>query len=139
VITVVGSNSVDILAAPAVWTLIPGLDTTVTIPPGSKVFVSTDGGALTLAGAGAASTVDLALFVDGGMVPDAGWRRIVPINLTGIGHVSATWSFGVSLSLSAGVHTFQLKADVSSGGDARLSGNSTSIHQGQLTVMILKQ
>jgi hypothetical protein len=138
-IMVAGSASVDIVAAPAAWTLVPGLEVSINIPENSKVLVSTDGGALTWAGAGGFSVIDLALFVDGGMVTDAAWRRITAMNLAGIGQVSANWSFRVSLSLPAGIHKFEVKADVTSGVDARLSGNSSSINQGQLTVVILKQ
>ena len=140
--TVFGTMHADITEPPATWALVPGLDVWVDVPASSKVLVSTDGGVLTLAGGGGSSTVDVALFVDGGLVSDAGWRRVVPINLSGtgsLGQISANWSFGLSLSLPAGPHRFQVMADVSAGTTARLSGNSTSIHQGQLTVVILKQ
>ena len=121
--------------------VVPGLDVTLDIPANSKVFVSSDGGALTAAGfpSGSSAALDVALFVDGGLVADGGWRRVVAMNLNGVGIVPGNWSFGVSLSLPAGLHRFQIASDVTAGVDATVSGNSTSINQGQLTVMILKQ
>jgi hypothetical protein len=118
------------------------LDVSIDVPANSKVVVSTDGGALTSAAGGGSSTIDFALFVDGGMVSDAAYRRVVALNLAGtgtLGHVPGNWSFGTSLSLAAGPHRFQVAANVSAGSAATISGNSTSIHQGQLTVVILKQ
>jgi hypothetical protein len=139
--TAFGTGSLFIQAAQAAWVVLPGLDMMVDVPANSKVLVMTDGGSLTAPGfpAGSSATVDLALFVDQGLVADAGWRRVVAMNLNGVGIVPGNWSFGVTLTLPAGQHRFQVAADVTAGVDATLSGNSASINQGQLTVVILKQ
>jgi hypothetical protein len=140
--TVFGDAELEFITPPSTYTLVPGLDMTLNIPPNSKVVVSTDGGAVSTVPAPGSTTVDVALFVDGGMLPSGGFRRIVPANITGVGGVVGNWSFSVSLSLTPGLHTFQVKAYASAA--SRLSGISTPSsssrpRQGQLTVMILKQ
>jgi hypothetical protein len=103
------------------------------------VFVTSDGGATTYSTAGGFSAVEIGLFVDGNLQVNGGYRRIVALNQLNIGHVNANWSFGVGLSLSPGNHRFSIGADVNGGVDARLSGDSTSIHQGQMTIVIVKE
>jgi hypothetical protein len=134
-----GTGLLDIVASESVFRILPGLDVNINVPPGSKVYVSTDGGATTFAGAGGYSAVEIGLFVDGILQVNGGFRRIVALNQLNIGHVNANWSFAVSLSPSPGNHRFSIGADVNGGVDARLSGDSTSIHQGQMTIMIVKE
>jgi hypothetical protein len=134
-----GTGGLDIQASDNVFRILPGLDVNINVPPGSKVFVSTDGGATTYAPAGGFSAVEIGLFVDGTLMVNGGYRRIVALNQLNIGHVNANWSFGLGLSLPEGTHRFSIGADVNGGVDARLSGDATSIHQGQMTIMIVKE
>ena len=128
-------------AATTLYTVVPGLGQTVTIPAGAKVRVDTNGGVqCTLAG-NAYSVVDLALFVDGAISATGGQRRIVAANTTAVGQMIATWSFGRTYNLGAGNHTFEVRVVSvdAAAAIANVSSGTAPQLQGVLTVTILRQ
>jgi hypothetical protein len=91
------------------------------------------------------SAVDVRLVVDGGQLAGGGLQRIVSKNdPPGIGY--RYWSMSSTLSLSPGPHTIQVEARLSGttgnfagNAAATVSGDSSSVLQGQLSVLILRQ
>ncbi len=124
-------------------TLIPGLTQTVTVPSGATVLVSTVGAVqVASATANAISAVDVFLVVDGVIVSNGGYQRLIASNTSGGVQVGAAWSLSHVLALAAGSHTIAVRAlGINSAGtsDATVSGNNTSPNQGTLNVVILKQ
>jgi hypothetical protein len=139
---VFGTGQLVVSSATTVYTLIPGLSQIINIPAGYKAYVTTNGGLQCTATGSAFSVVDIALFVDGSVSTQAGVRRIVAANTTGIAQVISNWSFGKTYVLSSGNHTFEVKAvyAVGSGAStANVSSSSAPQLQGVLTVMLIKQ
>lgn len=123
------------------FTVVPGLTTTVNVPAGARVYVTTSGGVQCAAAGNVYAAVDLGLFVDNTTVGPAGIRRVVAANTGGVGNMIATWSFGRTLNLLPGAHTFDVRAisaDASSV-NANVSSGLNPQLQGVLTVMVLKQ
>ena len=114
------------------------LSTTVNVPANSEVFISTDGGIGTTSNSSTGfSIVDVIIGVDDQV---AQFRRVIAANTTGLTNMIAYWSFAVSRTLTAGQHTIEVAAK--SGGfssDATVSGDGSSVLQGQLTVMIINK
>ncbi|MBC7864734.1 MAG: hypothetical protein IAF38_17305 [Bacteroidia bacterium] len=139
---VYGTGQLQVTSSVTTMTLIPGLTQTINVPAGCKAIVSTDGGMQCTATGNAFSVVDFAIFVDGTQATQAGNRRVVAANTTGIAQVVANWSFGKTYSLTAGNHTFEVKAAfvVGSGGStANVSSAGAPQIQGVMTVAIIKQ
>jgi hypothetical protein len=69
-----------------------------------------------------------------------GQRRVVAANTTGLAQVIANWSFGRAYNLSAGNHTFDIKAVYVSPGasTANVSSGSAPQLQGVLTVTVIQ-
>ena len=122
------------------FTIIPGLQTTVTVPANSKVYVSTYGGIQTTSGSlSGFSLVDVALFVDGVLVPEAAYQRLNAIN-GGVTGAFAYWAISTAPTIAAGAHTFTVRAKGNgSGSNATVGGDNTSVLQGELTVIFVKQ
>jgi len=121
------------------FTLVPGLTQTVNVPANGVVYISTDGGILVnSATANAFSVVDVALFVDGTFTHDGAFRRLQATNVQGLGGLT-NWSMALSLLLSPGTHTILVAASLNPGSSASatVSGNNTSVLQGELTIMII--
>lgn len=119
---------------------VPGLTQSLTVPAGAVVYVASDGGIATTSTLAAGfSAVSVALFVDGSLVSPGGYRRVVATNNSGIGGTIETWSLSLAPSIGAGVHTFEIRASLAQGSNAVVSGDPTSILEGELTVMVLKQ
>jgi hypothetical protein len=139
---VYGTGQLVVTSGTTVYTLIPGLSQVINVPPGYKAHVTTSGGLQCTATGSAFSVVDIAFFVDGSVSTQAGVRRIVAANTTGIAQVISNWSFGKTYTLSSGNHTFEVKAiyAVGSGAStANVSSGSAPQLQGVLTVMLIKQ
>jgi hypothetical protein len=83
--------------------------------------------------------VSIGLFIDGNQVAPGGYRRVAPVNNSGIGGVIETWAMALTQNLTAGPHTFEIRASLAQGANALVSGDPTSILEGELTVLILKQ
>jgi hypothetical protein len=124
-----------------VFTLVPGLSTTVNIPAGARVYVTTSGGVQCAEAGNVYAAVDIGLFVDNTTVGAAGIRRVVAANTGGVGNMIATWSFGRTLNLLPGAHTFDVRAISADPGsvNANVSSALNPQIQGVLTVMVLKQ
>lgn len=127
--TVFGTAS---LTSPAGFILLPGLSLAPSVPAGSVLYVSTDGG---VQASGGSVIVDVALYVDG--VATALLRRT---QCDGLPTDYCGWSMATTMTLSAGAHTLEVRAVQASGaGTATVSGASGSGTQGQLTALIIKQ
>ncbi|HLP13969.1 MAG TPA: hypothetical protein VK177_18700 [Flavobacteriales bacterium] len=139
---VYGTAQLPVTSATTSYALIPGLTQTITIPSNCEVYVHTDGGIQCTATGSAYSIVDVAIFVDGVVSSQAGVRRIVAANTTGLAQVIENWSFGKSYTLSAGNHTFSVRAVYPSGTGASTANVSSSTApqlQGVLTVTIINK
>jgi hypothetical protein len=137
--TTVYGTSALILNQNSGLTLMPGLTQTINVPSGGVVYVATDGGLTnTSATNDAFSYQDVTVTVDG--VPESqGLFRAVLCNNVTSGNAVCDWSLSAVLSsVSAGEHTIGVAAEGGgSGTGASLSGNSSSVNQGELTVLIL--
>ena len=122
------------------FTVISGLFQSITVPSNSVLYVSTDGGVQTSSAATAGlSIVDVALYVNATARPNAGWRRLYINNTQTTVNQVRNWSFSDSVVVPAGTYTIDVRAALIGGSAAFVSGDSTSVNQGQLTVIILKQ
>jgi hypothetical protein len=123
------------------FTLVPGLIQTITVPSNANVCAVTDGAIQTTSASTTGfSRVDVVLTLDGNFLPGgAGFRRVTAANTGGSVTNITYWSFSDCLPLAAGGHTISVFAQLQSGSTATVSGDSTSVLQGQLTTFILKQ
>lgn len=138
---VFGTAQLAVSSAMTSYNLIPGLSQIVNVPAGYKAYVSSDGGIQCTATGNAYSVVDITLFVDGIPSSQAGSRRIVAANTTGLAQMISNWSMAKTYVLSAGNHTFDVRV-ASAGGSssiANVSSSSAPQLQGVLTVMLIKQ
>jgi Collagen triple helix repeat (20 copies) len=129
--TVAGTASVFLIASggPDVWTALPGLSKTVTVPAGSVAYMTTDGGVRSVGGSGNVATIGIS--VDNGLpfVLQTVWvNESVPFE---------SWSGSRVLTLSPGSHTITVKA-ICRFDAARISGNSDQDDSyGTLSVIVL--
>lgn len=127
-----------------VITIIPGLSTTINVPAGCVVYLSSTGGIVTTAAlATGFSVVDVLLRVDGAFLANGAYARVIAANTTGLtsGMIS-NWSLFTTVSLIAGNHTFDVSVvgvNAAGASNATVSGNNTSVNQGTLSVVILRQ
>ena len=120
--------------------LIPGLTTTISVPANAVIVLDADGGIQTTSASTTGfSRVDVALAIDGSIVPNGGFRRVIAANTGGTTTAIENYSLGLSATLPAGNHTFAVFAALQSGSAANVGGNNTSVLQGRITVQILKQ
>jgi hypothetical protein len=114
---------------------------TVTVPANSKVYVSTYGGLQTTSGSiNGFSMIDIALFMDNVIVADGAYQRVTAPNNGGVTGVFEYWSFSTAPVVSAGAHTFSVRAaGVGIGSNATVGGNNSSVLQGEMTVVFVKQ
>ena len=121
------------------FTLVPGLSATIDVPAGSFLFVTTTGGVQATSNTPAGfSTVDIFLSVDGSLNANGGYRR-VEVNNGEIGSVFAYWSLATTLQLTPGQHTIAVHAEGVDRSNAVVSGDSSSVRQGTLNILTLKQ
>lgn len=129
---------------------------TVNVPANSAIYISSDGGvAPTTSADGAAAVVDVVIAIDNILVVNGGFQRLVATNrnFTNAGTTNTVgmvyWSVSQAVDLSPGNHSIAIAAGLSqqatspatpvSPTGATVSGNNTSVLQGQLTVIIVKQ
>lgn len=137
--TVYGSAGLSVPSTMTTFTLVPGLTQTLTIPANSIVYISTDGGVSTTSVASNGySGVDIAIYIDGAILSNGGYKRIYVLNNGGLVGNFGFWSMSLAQSLSAGSHTIAVRAAYIAGSTATVSGNNLSVLQGELTVTILK-
>jgi hypothetical protein len=140
--TVFGSAALTVTPTTAA-TVIPGLTTTLTVPAGSRVLISTDGGiATTSAVATGFSVVDVFIAVDGVALPNGAYARVIAANTSGItSGVMQFWSLTTTVTLTAGSHTISVRTvgvNIAGAANATVSGNNTSPLQGELSVVFIK-
>jgi hypothetical protein len=136
----VGGTAALTVTANTPLTLIPGLTTTVNVPAGARVLVTTDGGvAVNSQAATGATAVNIELIVVGQLPPAGGWQQVLADNGNLINSVNQ-WSMSSVLNLAAGNHTFTVQASGIAGilDSATVSGDATAAAQGQLSVVVLK-
>lgn len=123
----------------AAFVLIPNLSTTINVPAGARVIVTTDGGIQTQsASTTGLSRVDIAVAVDGAILPAGAYRRVIAQNTGGSVTTIENYAMTMSLNLAAGNHTFAVYAGQATGSLANVSGDASSVLQGVLTVTIVK-
>ncbi|MBL0214092.1 MAG: hypothetical protein IPQ07_09415 [Myxococcales bacterium] len=134
-----GTSSLTVTPATA-FTLIPGLTATVSVPANAVVQISTDGALATTSTATTGfSTVDVAIQIDGNLLANGGYRRVIAANTTGLTGAFAAWNLTSLATLAPGSHTITVvAAGVGQGSDATVSGSNTSVNQGTLNVVVLK-
>jgi hypothetical protein len=137
--TVFGTSSITITPSAAL-TVIPGLTQTVNVPTGYKAYLVAGGGLSTISGSTTGfSVVDIAFVIDGMVTPEGNYRRVIAANTTGIVNVVAYWNISSTISLTPGSHNIEVRAaGVGSGFNATVSGDSNSILQSDLTVILIK-
>lgn len=134
-----GNATMSVLVNATTFTTIPGLTTSITVPAGYSVYVSTYGGFQTQSAAsGGFSTIDFGLHVDGVLPTNGGFQRVTALNNTGVGNSLSFWSLAQLVPMAAGTHTIELKAKWNLGAAANVSGDNTTAVQGVLTVMLIK-
>lgn len=134
-----GTGQLVVSSATTAYTVIPGLSQIVNVPADAIVRVDTSGGMQCTQAGSAYAVADIAIFIDGALTTPQ--RRVVAANTTGIGQMIASWSFGRTVSLSPGSHTFEVRA---LGGDpgaapGNVSSGAAPQLQGVLTVAILRR
>ena len=123
----------------AAFVLIPGLTQTINVPAGYQVYMSASGGVQTTSTTTTGfSRVDIVFGIDGSIVPAGNYRRVVAANTGGNTSTIENWHISSVASLSAGSHTIEVFASLQAGSPANVSGNSTSVLQGDLTVVMIK-
>jgi hypothetical protein len=135
-----GTGQMTLGIASTVYTLVPGMTQTITVPANAKVFVHTYGGVQTVGAGTVFGIADFAIYVDGGLVGAGGQQRVVSANTTGLGNMIDSWSIAKSYSLSAGSHTISVMAkDGGGSADINVSSGSAPLIQGVLSVVIINQ
>jgi hypothetical protein len=138
---VYGSSQLVVTSSTTTYTLIPGLTQTISVPANCRVYVSTTGGIQSTGATSATySVVDVGLFCDGIVSTTGGQRRISIANTSSLAQLIGNWSLTQTYSLSAGNHTFEVKAVSGAAGsaNANVSSGSAPQLQGVLTVTIIR-
>ena len=113
---------------------LPGLMMSVNVPASGVLYVATDGG-VAMSGLGSAQA-EVAIFVDGLRV--AGGMRRVAVAAASVD--TTTWSLSLSLPLTPGMHTVEVRARHAAGtGSLLVSGGTGNLLQGELTALILNR
>lgn len=138
VVEVYGTGQLAVTAAMTGYTVVPGLEAVVNVPPNALVRVDTSGGIQCSQTGDAYSAVDVAIGIDGDVTNAR--RRIVASNTPTVAHMITNWSFGRTFSLAPGSYVFQVGAANADPGSAtaNVSGTTPQL-QGVLTVMILRR
>jgi len=130
-------NSTALLVNPAVFTIVPGMTQTISVPTGSVVLASAQ--LAVINNTGAANTQcsgDVAYAVDG-IIQGNGYQRVLALNTATANFV--WYSSSVVLPMTSGVHTIGLAA-IRNGTNATNFGNIAGVVTTSfLTVQIIKQ
>lgn len=138
----VGTGQLVVSTSTSVYTLIPGLTLTINVPANSKVLVSTDGGVQSTGATNTTySVLDIGIFVDGVVSGSGGQRRLAIANTSALAQLIENWHMQRAYTLSAGSHTFEVKAVSGAPGssNANVSSSAAPQLQGTLQVTIIKQ
>ena len=132
------------LTAPTlnIYTLIPNLTQTISVPSNCSVFITTTGGVGTSNNNSNTATVDIAILIDGALLPSGGFSRINSVNPNAINNAftNETWAVSTIQTLSAGNHTIDVRVNPRSitGGNIVVSGPLNNVRQGELYITIIK-
>lgn len=133
-----GTSSYTVTSGMTTFTVVPGLTQTVTVPSNCKVLVQTTGSFVTQGtGTTGFSVLDFGIHVDGVLSPDAGYQKVCAANNDGLAGMLASWSMVKTYTLTAGVHTIDIRVKYSQGASATVSSNNTGVLQGVLTVTFI--
>jgi hypothetical protein len=137
--TVYSTGALSLATVTGSFVLIPGLTQTINVPANSQLYISSGGGIQTSSAVAAGfSRVDIVLFIDGAITSAGNYRRVIAANNTGMGSNIENWHMSSAVTLPAGSHTIQVQATLNSGAAATVSGDATSVLQGDLTVVVVK-
>lgn len=121
------------------FTLVPGLTQTINVPANYSVYLVSNGGISTVSNSSTGfSTVDVALFIDSSFTPNGGYERVVAANNPGLGTTNRYWKINYAGPIAAGSHTFEVRVQYVAGSDATVGGNNSSVLQGSLTVILIR-
>lgn len=122
-------------------TYLSGFPVNIDVPTNTTIMVSSDVGVLTNNNGNAGfSMVDIVLLVDGTLLTNGGYQRVMPANNANTGGTIDYASFSQSIELTPGTHTIGLAAaGTGVGNNATVGGDNTSVLQGEVTVTILKK
>jgi hypothetical protein len=142
--TAFGTAALTVTNTMSAFTLIPGLTQTINVPSNSAVLVTADGGiSTTSATSSGYSVVNVAIYIDGVVSPNGGYRRISAANTAGVLNMIESFSLTQALTLTPGAHTIDVRAATGSTAAANspavVSGDSTSVIQGELTLTLIKK
>lgn len=124
----------------ASFVVIPGLTQTVNVPVGYQAYLAASGGVQTTStSTTGVSRVDITFFVDGVGVPAGSYRRVIAQNTGGSTTTIENWSMSaMTPNLPPGNHTFDVRAALQTGSSANVGGDSSSVLQSDLTVILIK-
>ena len=121
------------------FAVVPGLTRTINVPIGYSAFVSSNGGIQTsVATTNGVTRLDIAFYIDGAVVPSGNFQRVIVANTTGAVNNISYWGLSSVAALTPGSHTIDVRAFLQSGSPATVGGNSSSVLQGDLTVIFIK-
>jgi hypothetical protein len=137
-----GTSTLTVSSAMTTFTTIPGLTQTITVPANCKILVQTDGGFANNSTGNATDYIvcDFAIYVDGVVTSGGGYHRLSACNTDGLAGNLTAWSFGKTLSLSAGSHAITVRVKYvqgTAGISALVSSDGSGVLQGTLTVTII--
>lgn len=137
--TVFGTAAVTVTPSTTA-TVVPGLTQTLTVPTGFSAYIVTDGGlATTATTATGFSTVDAGIYIDGVLPTNGAYERVQAANTTGLNGMIRYWKLSTYVPLTAGAHTFDVRvAGAGVGSNATVGGNNSSVFQGTLTVILVR-
>lgn len=138
---VYGTGQLVVTTLTSAYTLIPGLSQTINVPANCKVIISTDGGVQSTGATNTTfSVLDIGIFVDGVVSGSGGQRRLSIANTSSLAQLIQNWSMKRTYTLTAGSHTFEVKAVNGAPGSsaANVSSGAAPQLQGVLTVTIIK-
>jgi len=162
--TVYSTSSLGLDSSIKTFALVPGLTKSITVPSNAIVLIATDGGAESIDTFNDYNSAEVALFIDGSIVPKSGSREIQAMSPYGPFGPSNTlypvtnWSMSSVRVLNPGTHTIEVRAKYKNGSTyitwtpangglpnwgpgpvMYIGGPDGSRLQGELTVIILKQ
>ena len=124
------------------FTLVPGLTQTINIPAGYSIFITSGGGISTSSVLGTGySVADIVLAIDGALnAAGGGYQRLTALNNGGLIGNFSYWALHLSPVLTPGLHTIEVRAAGANNGGSNfsVSGDATSVLQGELTITLIK-
>lgn len=135
------TNAATAINTNTTLTYLSGYPVNIDAPTNTTTLITCDVGVLNNGnGANAFSMVDIVLIVDGAVLTNGGYQRVMPANNGNTGGTIDYASFSQSIELTPGTHTIGLAAaGTGVGNNATVGGDNTSVLQGEVTVTILKK